>query len=103
MWDHKKFVVFDIETTGDLPEYALQPWRVKQGKAWVTSWATADCLDGQMKFRGAHWDGISRLPFAEQIRPILQECIDHGIALVGWNMAFDVSWLIAYGLDDLVQ
>lgn len=102
-WDHKKFKVFDLETTGVLPEYALQPWRVKQGKAWVTSWVTADCFNGQMQFDGRHWDGVSPMPFADQIRPTLQHCIDHDITIAGWNIAFDVAWLIAYGLDDLVS
>jgi DNA polymerase III epsilon subunit-like protein len=30
-WEDSRFVAFDFETTGTLPEYALQSWRVKQG------------------------------------------------------------------------
>lgn len=103
MWDHKQYIVFDLESSGELPEYALQPWRVPQGKAWVTSWATADCLNGQMQFQGQHWDGVAPMDFADQIRPVLQRCIDENITMVGWNIAFDVAWLIAYGMDDLVK
>ncbi len=37
IWDDSKFVAFDLETSGTLPEYALQPWRVAQGTSWTTS------------------------------------------------------------------
>lgn len=102
MWDRKKFKAFDLETTGVLPEYALQPWRVPQGKAWVTSWATADCIGGEMQFEGDHWDGRTPLDITKRLRPILEHCAANDITIVGWNIAFDVAWLIAYGLEDVV-
>jgi hypothetical protein len=37
IWDDAKHVAFDFETSGELPEYALQPWRLKQGLFWTTS------------------------------------------------------------------
>jgi hypothetical protein len=37
IWDDSKIVAFDFEASGELPEYALQPWRLAQGKFWATS------------------------------------------------------------------
>jgi DNA polymerase-1 len=34
---------------------------------------------------------------------MLQEAIDHDRILGGWNLAFDISILLAYGLEDLVS
>lgn len=87
---------FDIET-GPPPNMApnhahgwgLQPWRVKHG-AIITTAALATS-------RGA----VSL--DAEQIPAILQWSIDEGLTLVGWNVAFDMAWLIAYGWWDLVR
>ena len=36
-----KLVAFDIETSGSLPEYALQPQRAVSGDAWLTSCVAA--------------------------------------------------------------
>lgn len=102
-WDHRKFLVLDFETSGELPEYALQPWRVAQGKAWVTSWATADCLTGQMRLLGEVWDGVTPIDVQKALRPMFEQCATNGVTIVGWNVAFDAAWLIAYGMGDLVH
>lgn len=41
-WRDEKVTAFDFEASGTLPEYALQPWRVPQGKAWITSMSVID-------------------------------------------------------------
>lgn len=96
-WDDKKFLAFDFETSGEKPEYALQPWRVRQEKAWATSLAVAQKVDGKIKKSG----GLS--PTENNMRLILTEAIKNNQTLVGWNTVFDISWFIAYGLEDLVM
>tara|TARA_R110000868_G_scaffold261331_3_gene519427 strand:+ start:4366 stop:6267 length:1902 start_codon:yes stop_codon:yes gene_type:complete len=95
-WDDSKFMAFDFETSGELPEYALQPWRVAQGKAWATSLVAARRVDGQTIITG----GLD--PTVDTMREMLETAIAEGRALIGWNTAFDISWLLAYGLGDLV-
>ena len=93
-WDDASYVAFDFETSGKLPEYALQPWRMKAGDAWITSigWAyrengkmvTGGCTDPDMIFIGC----------------FLAWCIETGRTLVGWNVQFDIQWLYALGLKN---
>ena len=92
MWDDKKFLAFDFETSGEKPEYALQPWRVRQGRAWATSLVWKD----ENQFYG----GLS--PDASDMAMMLRHAIKENRTLVGWNTVFDISWLLAYGLEDLV-
>ena len=40
VWKPEKYQTFDVETSGVKPEYSLQPWRVPQGKAWLTSFVS---------------------------------------------------------------
>jgi DNA polymerase I-like protein with 3'-5' exonuclease and polymerase domains len=89
-----KFVGFDIETDGDEPGYALQPWRVKQGKARIVSFATVEET-------GAIINRKLR-PTAFDIGESLAHCINRGYTLVGSNTLFDVSWLLAYDLRETV-
>lgn len=86
------WIGFDFETSGELPEYALQPWRVAQGKAWVTSfvWIHGKTVNGGLD------------PKISDMRRMLEYAIQHDIPIVGWNVVFDISWLLAYGLEDLV-
>lgn len=93
MWDDTKFEAFDLETSGSLYVYALQPHRVKTGDSWITAVGTA--MKGNV---------CGKLdPTADDLRQILQRAIDEKITLVGWNVAFDIAWLCAYGLYDLVM
>jgi DNA polymerase I-like protein with 3'-5' exonuclease and polymerase domains len=96
MWNDDKFIAFDFETSGELPEYALQPWRVKTKKAWATSlaWVYGD-PDDVPTIRG----GLN--PSVDDMREMLEFAIENDMTLVGWNTAFDIGWLIAYGLGDL--
>lgn len=97
MWDDEKFVAFDFETSGELAEYALQPWRVAQGKAWATSLAVVRRSEGRLVVTG----GLD--PSVEMMREFLEESIQAKRTIVGWNTVFDIQWLIAYGLYDLVM
>lgn len=97
MWKDEKFIAFDYETSGELVEYALQPWRVAQGKAWATSLVTARKVGNDLVIGG----GLDPTP--EMMRAFLQDAIDNKLTIVGWNTVFDIQWLIAYGLYDLVM
>lgn len=96
-WIDSEYVAFDFETSGRLPEFALQPWRVKNGDAWITSIAWVYREDGVTKTGGC----IDPDPLF--IAGFLAWCIENGRTLVGWNVVFDIQWLLALGLDRLVQ
>lgn len=101
-------MVFDWETSGRLPEYALQSWRIPRGDAWGTSLVWLDNAQGKPKISG----GIlasDDLPQAEVLvrcrsaaKEMLVEALDRKMVMGGWNTPFDVSILIALGLEDLV-
>ena len=95
-WDDAKMVGFDVETSGTLREYALQPWRVAQGHAWLTCFATAQKVEKAIVFGGGLGVDVPAL------RTFLETCIANQWRVVGWNLVFDIQWLIAYGLGDLV-
>lgn len=98
IWDDAKVVAFDFETSGTLPEYALQPWRVDADDAWVTSMSiirhNGDALIP---------DGSTLSPCENEVRDFLLRAISEEWIVVGWNVAFDISWLIAYGCGDLAH
>jgi DNA polymerase-1 len=100
---------FDFETSGELPEHSLQPWRVAQGKAWPTSLAWVRHVDGKPLVQGGVLDDetmpdAGRLDRAKAMATeMLEEVIEHKLTLGGWNTTFDVSWLLALGLEDLVS
>jgi DNA polymerase I-like protein with 3'-5' exonuclease and polymerase domains len=88
-----KLIGFDIESWGTQDLYGLQPWRVKSGKAWLTSFAWATGLD----------DGAwTHKPTREQLKKFLDACYESGTTIVAWFAPFDVSWLLAYGLREEV-
>ena len=100
MWVDANMVGFDIETSGEITgekdgkptsEYALQPWRYKQGKAWATSMVWARIYKDKPEIRG----GLNPTP--EMVREFLEETIDSGATVVMWNGVFDIAWLLAYG------
>lgn len=97
MWSDEKFVAFDFETSGELPEYALQPWRVDAGKAWATSLVWLQKTNGSFDIHG----GLN--PTREMMQEFLEDAIAHKKTIVGWNTVFDIQWLIAYGFYDLVM
>lgn len=96
-WDDAKVVAHDLETSGKLPEYALQPWRVPRGDAWITSASAVRHMGDAGLVRH-----LSQLfPKVEQLAAFLQEAIDNDWTILGWNITFDVGMLIALGLKDL--
>ena len=84
-------VGFDIESSGKKREYALQPWRATNGEAWVTVASVATLNEG------AHG---KIYPTADHLRQMLAPHIQAKRYIVGWNVAFDVAWLIALGLRE---
>ena len=99
MWDDSKYISFDFETSGELPEYALQPWRVFQGRAWVTSLATVRKTPNTLKIEGGLAVGKPLTQVRDMIAKFLAEAIANKWTVVGWNVAFDISWLLAYGFE----
>lgn len=113
IWDDTKIVAFDFETSGVIPEYALQPWRVQPDQeSWVTSlsvirWQVIDDMpklapDGSTLFIRDHmpWSAAS---VESYLRAFLLRAINEDWVVVGWNVIFDIQWLIAYGCGDLVH
>lgn len=96
IWDDNRFMAFDFETSGMLPEYALQPWRVQQGKAWATSLVYVRRSAQEIEVYG----GLN--PTVDDMRRMLETAIAEELTIVGWNTVFDIAWLLAYGLEDLV-
>jgi len=84
---------FDIETAGDKQEYALQPVRKTTNQAWVTaaSFARGEKVAGQL------------YPSKALIEGMLKKAIEADAYILGWNVAFDASWCIATGCEDLVM
>ena len=101
-WQDHKIVAFDFETSGDLTEYALQPWRwapqPKPGASWVTSMSIIR-HDGA----GLVTHGSKLFPQASDLRVFLEAAIANDWTVVGWNITFDIMWLFAMGLGDLAH
>lgn len=96
-FDHAKHVVFDFETSGVNPDYALQPWRIPSGDAWATSLVSLRHIEGKNTFGG----GLA--PSKHQMKEMLEDAIHNKLTLLGWNTQFDVQILMAYGLVDLAM
>ncbi len=93
-WDDARMVATDLETSGTLPEYALQPWRMARGDMWITS---ASLLRHTGTSLDAH---VSQLfPAREVIKQMLLDCIANDWVVIGWNIAFDISVMMALGPD----
>lgn len=103
MWDDSKYIAFDFETSGTLPEYALQPWRVAQGKAWVTSLATVRKVPNKLVIEGGLLVGAHDAYMHGMIDGFLTYAIEHNLTVVGWNVPFDIAWLLAYGFEHEVN
>ena len=83
---------FDFETQGTEGEYALQPFRALDKKAWVSAvaWTRGERTLGKL------------FPTPDSHRQVLEAIIKENLYVCGWNVAFDVAWLIALGHEDLV-
>jgi len=91
-----KIIAFDIETSGVKPEYALQPWRVSQKKAWLTSFAAVRTEGDPPAFK------ITGCldPEPKDLIPMFEEALDTGARIAAWNAVFEIAWMMAYGLED---
>ena len=89
-WDDNDYASFDFETSGDIPEYALQPWRAAKGKMWATSLVWLWRNDGDVRHDG------DLFPQPARIREMLEWALDEGRILVGWNAVYDISLLYAF-------
>lgn len=94
----RPWIAFDVECSGEIPEYGLQPWRLRQGKAWLTTAAYAR----RNKAGELVTEGMVH-PTKEWIAAVLQRAIDMDAYVVVWNGVYDMAWLIALGLEDLVH
>lgn len=94
-WDWSKHLGMDFETSGFDPTYALQPWRIPQGKAWATSlvWAPP----------GAKTASGGIFPSRDQMVEMLTYAIERNLRIVGWNVVFDIMVLLGYGLEELAM
>ena len=106
-WDHNKFLAFDVETSGSKPEFALQSWRVAQGKSWLTSLVSLKLVDGKKVFGGGVQDNVDDPHDFDQTKRALQDmltmALDERRTILGWNIQFDLQWALAYGLEKLVM
>lgn len=102
MWVDDQYIAFDFETSGTLPEYALQPWRLLHSQAWATSLATVRRTEAGAVVGGGLLVAEPFTAPAKHIRELLVTAVEHKLTLVGWNVAFDISWLLAYGFRELV-
>lgn len=87
----------DLETTGEDDAYGLQPWRVRQGTAFIRACSIARYDKGKMTVDG----DIN--PSIEKMRWLLKSAAQSNTVLVGWNVAFDAAWLCAVGLEAEVR
>ena len=85
---------FDIETSGELPEYALQPWRVSSGQGWIRTYAlaTETGCDGQVV--SDHCTHLTQL---------VRDWVESKHTICAWNAQFEISWLAAYVPHDLLR
>ncbi len=99
-----KLAAFDVETAGTLQEYSLQPFRVRNSDAWLTSYVVTVMQDGApcSIVKSLSCEPLRQAAGIAGIRSFLVQCAERGITVVGWNTPFDAAWLIALGLRDEV-
>lgn len=95
-WDDSAYVAADVEATGTVPEYALQPWRIHTGDMWLTSIAWVWRQDGETLHKGGVY------PDHFMIKDFLHWVIREDRTIVGWNLVYDIACLIALGFKDEV-
>lgn len=97
-WRDEKVTAFDFEASGTLPEYALQPWRVPQGKAWITSMSVIDYTADRLVPNGS-----KLFPTVKDMEAFLLRMIAEKRTVITWNGAYDIAMLVAHGLVNLVH
>ena len=88
MIDVRDITAFDVETWGREDLFALQPFRLLTGDAWLTSAALAYYDDA-----GVLHDEALRRPTPQELADWL--ATQAGKYVVCWNTSFDVAWLLA--------
>ena len=95
LWADLNPTAFDFETTGTLPEYALQPWRMAQVES-----------DGLTRFSLTSLAVYPDYANVTGLYPSRGLCHDFLIEahmskryIVGWNTIFDIQCLLALGLE----
>lgn len=103
-WADLKIVAHDLETSGEITHidldtkrptsaYALQPWRMAQGKMWITSASTIRLHPTE----GLVTDLSQLFPTKQQLWEALNRYHANGETVLGWNIPFDISCLMALG------
>jgi DNA polymerase I len=80
--EEMNLISFDIETWGLNPGYALQPWRAKTDEGGIIC--------------GFKYDG-------NELQSLLPVAIKSGPILCGWNVKFDIAWLLSLGYDEFLN
>jgi DNA polymerase I-like protein with 3'-5' exonuclease and polymerase domains len=78
-----KLIGFDLETSG------LQPWLPDAEIYSMAAYHTAG--------------SAQRMPTKEYFRDFLTNCAQNDLTIVGWNVMFDIAWLLAYDLEAEVR
>lgn len=86
---------FDVESTGEEPQYALQPW---SPKGRLTCHGTARLIGG--KISSSTTDARAS---QDVIAHTAGQVFRGDPVIVGWNVAFDAAWLIALGYREEVM
>jgi DNA polymerase I-like protein with 3'-5' exonuclease and polymerase domains len=85
-------IALDLETSGVDDRYGLQPWRVKSNEAWIKAMSVAYYDEhGKMQVIGV------LDPSADDFVEMFDGFKDKRI--ICWNTPFDISWLLAYGME----
>lgn len=90
------WISFDVESEGDKPCYALQPWRVDTFEARIRTYAMSWVEKNKIQSTGV--SEVNRVKLHKK----LLLCASKNKIIVGWNVAFDISWLFAMGLREEV-
>lgn len=84
------WVGFDIETSGDKPEYALQPWRGQDGSGWIRT-AVETSATGDQHIIRTDDDQLRR-----ELETLVSRWLDTDATVCAWNAAFEIAWLANY-------
>lgn len=101
IWDWNRVIGFDMETSGKMKEFALQPWRIPAGDAWPTSISVVQVL-GQPRKPHVMPTMSGLFPDKAKCQAFLEHARDAKLRIVGWNTVFDIMVLIGMGLKELV-
>lgn len=93
--DLTRLVAFDVEAQGDEDLFALQPFRMRQGKARVSA-ASFAWVEAPKSLK----TDCTLYPTTDWVRTNLARM--RGRRMVAWNATFDCAWLIEMGFESEV-